>query len=31
MVNVMLRRVFFGMSSDVPAFKIHVFASDFEF
>ena len=25
------RRFFFGMSSDVPEFKIHDFASDFEF
>ena len=24
------RRVFFGMISDVPAFKVRVFASDFE-
>ena len=24
------RRFFIGMSSDVPAFKVHVFASDFE-
>ena len=34
MPNVMLknfRQDFFGMSSDVPAFKIHIFASDFEF
>ena len=22
---------FFGMSSDVPAFKVHAFVSDFEF
>ena len=25
------RRVFFGVSSDVPAFRVRVFASDFEF
>ena len=24
------RRFFFGISSDVPAFKVHVFAGDFE-
>ena len=33
MANVMLeiyRRVFFGMSSYIPAFKVCVFASDFE-
>ena len=35
MANVMLEildgRVFFDMSSDVPAFKVRVFASNFEF
>ena len=31
MANVIFRRVFFGMSSDVPALKVSVFASDFEF
>ena len=25
------RRFFFGMSSDVPAFKVCIFASDFKF
>ena len=25
------RQFFFGMSSDVPAFKVRVFASDLEF
>ena len=34
MANVMLQIVddiFFGMNSDLPAFKFPVFASDFEF
>ena len=31
MANVMFRQFFFGMSSDVPALKVPVFAMDFEF
>ena len=32
MANVMLEILFFfGVSSDVPAFKVCVFANDFEF
>ena len=34
MTNVMLeilRLFFFSISSDVPAFKVHIFASDFKF
>ena len=34
MANVMLEILFvffFGMSSGVPAFKVHVFVSDFKF
>ena len=31
MANVMFRQFFCGMSSDVPAFKVHVLTSDFKF
>ena len=30
-INIMLEIFVFGMSSDVPAFKFPIFASDFNF